>query len=85
MRQIVANCRQCGLKVWRRLTRDRSHASVWVWNFCNEVNCNTDPIAATGMKNVTTTFDGTRPVTMNHIVDGVALQTLDIQVGLNVL
>ena len=61
------------------MTRDRSHASVWVWNFCNEVNCNTDPIAATGMKNVTTTFDGTRPVTMNHIVDGVALQTLDIQ------
>jgi beta-galactosidase/beta-glucuronidase len=61
------------------VTRDRSHASVWAWNFCNEVNCDTDPVAAMGMKNVTTTFDGTRAVTMNHIVDGVALQTLDIQ------
>jgi hypothetical protein len=59
--------------------RDRTHASVWVWNFCNEVNCDNED-AAPAMRNVTDTFDGTRAVTMNHLVGPTALKSLDIQV-----
>ena len=36
---------------------------------CNEVNCNDDPAIAAAMRNVTDTFDGTRAVTMNHLVE----------------
>ena len=81
--------------------RDRSHASVWAWNFCNEVNCD-NATSAAGMRNITDnayfdfllrfvlvligawygfadTFDGTRAVTMNHLMPPEALALLDIQ------
>ena len=58
--------------------RDRSHPSVWSWNLCNEVNCDDSVEAVAGMRNVTDTFDGTRPITMNHLVSD-ALPYLDIQ------
>lgn len=60
--------------------RDRSHPSVWAWNFCNEVNCGNED-AAIGMRNITDTFDGTRAVTMNHLVGPTALAALSIQVS----
>ena len=60
--------------------RDRSHPSVFAWNLCNEVMCKDDAATAAAMRNVTNTLDGTRPITMNHIVTaGGALPYLDVQ------
>lgn len=82
--------------------RDRNHPSVWVWNFCNEVNCNNDLVrvcllalpldspfvdrraspcvqaTVQGMRNVTDLLDGTRPVTMNHLIANPAEAYLDM-------
>ena len=54
--------------------------SVFAWNLCNEVMCKDDATTAKMMRNVTTTYDGTRPITMNHIVTMQgALPYLDVQ------
>merc|ERR1712100_531251 len=49
--------------------RDRSHPSVIMWSFCNEVGCNNES-AAKDFRNVTYAFDSTRPVTQNHLGQG---------------
>ena len=65
--------------------RDRNHPSVWAWNFCNEVNCNNDLATVQGMRNVSDMFDGTRPVTMNHLIDNPAEAYLNIQVRIPIV
>eukprot|EP01051_Picozoa_sp_SAG22_P005575 SAG22_NODE_335_length_12071_cov_5.268771_9_plen_1174_part_00 len=60
--------------------RDRSHPSIFAWNLCNEVMCNDNATMAAAMRNATTKVDGTRPITMNHIVSAQgALPYLDVQ------
>ena len=60
--------------------RDRSHPSIFAWNFCNEVMCKDDAATAAAMRNATMMYDTTRPVTMNHIVtEQGALPYLDVQ------
>ena len=58
--------------------RDRSHASVWMWNACNEVGCG-NMSAAKGMRAAVDAYDTTRGMTENHLVDNVTLQYLTIQ------
>ena len=42
--------------------------------------CKDDPATAAAMRNATNTHDGTRPITMNHIVTAQgALPYLDVQ------
>jgi hypothetical protein len=61
------------------IKRDRSHPSVMAWSFCNEGECDVDEDAKP-FRNVSYSFDGTRPVTQNRITTtGVATQYLDIQ------
>jgi hypothetical protein len=45
----------------------------------NEVNCNDDLATVQGMRNVTDRSDGTRPVTMNHLIANPAEKYLGIQ------
>lgn len=58
--------------------RDRNHASVMAWSFCNEGECNVDADASP-FRNVSYEFDGTRPVTQNRITNGISTEYLDIQ------
>jgi hypothetical protein len=61
--------------------RDRSHPSVVIWSFCNEVGCNNESAAA-DFRKVTYEFDGTRPVTQNHLGKGthpLSMLSLDVQ------
>ena len=60
------------------IKRDRSHPSVVLWSFCNEVGCNNES-AAEAFREVSKLWDNTRPVTQNH--HGTALSTdfLDVQ------
>merc|ERR1712194_716759 len=61
--------------------RDRSHPAVIIWSFCNEGGCNNES-AAKDFRNVTYAFDGTRPVTQNHLGNGAhpkSMPFLDIQ------
>ena len=50
--------------------RDRSHASVWMYNACNEVGCDNET-AAGGMRAAVDRYDTTRGMTMNHLVDNI--------------
>ena len=62
------------------VVRDRSHPSIFAWNLCNEVMCKDDAASAAAMRNATNAHDGTRPITMNHIVTAQgALPYLDVQ------
>ena len=45
------------------IKRDRNHASVMAWSFCNEGECGTD--GAEQFRQVSYEFDGTRAVTQN--------------------
>ena len=45
------------------IKRDRNHASVMAWSFCNEGECGTD--GAEQFRQVSYEFDGTRSVTQN--------------------
>ena len=47
--------------------RDRNHASVAMWSFCNEMACESAGVqlAAPLMNNAAKTFDGTRPTAAN--------------------
>ena len=45
--------------------RDRSHPSVMIWSFCNEVGCNNETSAA-AFRAVSKHWDPTRAVTQNH-------------------
>lgn len=61
--------------------RDRSHPSVVLWSLCNEVGCNNET-AARDFRAVATSFDGTRPVTQNHLGTGdhpLSMFSLDVQ------
>lgn len=58
--------------------RDRSHASVWMWNACNEVGCD-NVTAAKGMRAAVDSYDTTRGMTMNHLVDNITVQYVDHQ------
>jgi beta-galactosidase len=58
--------------------RDRSHASVWMWNACNEVGCSNSS-AAKGMRAAVDSNDSTRGMTENHLVDNITVQYLTIQ------
>eukprot|EP00425_Heterocapsa_triquetra_P008678 CAMPEP_0195138142 /NCGR_PEP_ID=MMETSP0448-20130528/157226_1 /TAXON_ID=66468 /ORGANISM="Heterocapsa triquestra, Strain CCMP 448" /LENGTH=335 /DNA_ID=CAMNT_0040176399 /DNA_START=29 /DNA_END=1033 /DNA_ORIENTATION=- len=61
--------------------RDRSHPSVLLWSFCNEVGCAKEEVAQY-FRNVTYFFDGTRPVTQNymgHDLHPKSLPALDVQ------
>jgi len=61
--------------------RDRYHASVLLWSFCNEVGCNNESAAAP-FRAVAYAHDGTHPVTQNHLGKGVhplSTASLDVQ------
>lgn len=61
--------------------RDRSHPSIVLWSFCNEVGCNNESSAA-GFRAVAYKFDGTRAVTQNHLGSGdhpLSMLSLDVQ------
>eukprot|EP00937_MAST-01D_sp_MAST-1D-sp2_P002603 g2603.t1 len=61
--------------------RDRSHPSIVLWSFCNEVGCNNESSAA-GFRSVAYKFDGTRAVTQNHLGSGdhpLSMMSLDVQ------
>lgn len=61
--------------------RDRSHPSVMMWSFCNEVGCNNET-AAKDFRKVTYMYDSTRPVTQNHLGIGdhpLSMFSLDVQ------
>ena len=58
--------------------RDRNRASVFAWSFCNEVGCNNES-AARPFRQESYLFDGTRPVTQNHLGTSVSTQYLDVQ------
>ena len=45
--------------------RDRSHASVMIWSFCNEVGCDNES-SAEAFREVSKQWDPTRAVTQNH-------------------
>eukprot|EP00051_Salpingoeca_urceolata_P012435 m.154057 g.154057 ORF g.154057 m.154057 type:complete len:1133 (+) comp17490_c0_seq1:41-3439(+) len=48
--------------------RDRNHASVVIWSFCNEAGCQ-DASGGPGFRHVTYEYDGTRPTLANMIGD----------------
>lgn len=50
--------------------RDRQHASVLWWNFCNEGGCSAGTQPNLDFKAVTTELDGTRAVTANMFAEG---------------
>ena len=61
--------------------RDRSHPSIVLWSFCNEVGCNNESSAA-GFRTAAYKFDGTRAVTQNHLGAGahpLSMLSLDVQ------
>ena len=43
--------------------RDRNHASVVIWSYCNEGGCGSD--GAPEFRNITELYDGTRPTLGN--------------------
>jgi hypothetical protein len=58
--------------------RDRSHPSVFIWSFCNEVGCDNETAAA-AFRNISYYYDGTRGVTQNHHGTGGSEKSLDVQ------
>ena len=61
--------------------RDRSHASILIWSFCNEVGCDNETSAAL-FRNISYFYDGTHPVTQNHLGAGehpLSADSLDVQ------
>jgi hypothetical protein len=58
--------------------RDRSHPSVMVWSFCNEVGCNNES-AARSFREVSKKWDPTRAVTQNHHGSNTSSFWLDVQ------
>ena len=58
--------------------RDRSHPSVMVWSFCNEVGCNNES-AAESFREVSKQYDPTRAVTQNHHGSNTSGFWLDVQ------
>lgn len=60
------------------IKRDRNHASVVMWSFCNEVGCNNES-SAKAFREVSKLWDNTRPVTQNHHGTALSSQYLDIQ------
>eukprot|EP01062_Namystynia_karyoxenos_P053520 TRINITY_DN4338_c0_g1_i1.p1 TRINITY_DN4338_c0_g1~~TRINITY_DN4338_c0_g1_i1.p1 ORF type:complete len:979 (+),score=225.56 TRINITY_DN4338_c0_g1_i1:75-2939(+) len=61
--------------------RDRSHPSIIIWSFCNEVGCIREygEKSAKYFRNITYAFDGSRPVTQNHLGTDVSTDYLDVQ------
>lgn len=60
------------------IKRDRSHASVIWWSFCNEVGCD-NQTAAKAFREVSKLWDPTRAVTQNHHGDATSTDYLDVQ------
>ena len=58
--------------------RDRSHPSVLVWSFCNEVGCNNESSAA-AFRAVAKRWDPSRAVTQNRVLTDVSTDYLDVQ------
>ncbi len=58
--------------------RDRSHPSVIIWSFCNEVGCNNGS-SAKPFREVSKRYDPTRDVTQNHLGKNVSTFYLDVQ------
>ena len=61
--------------------RGRSHPSVFIWSFCNEVGCNNESAAA-AFRAVAKLHDPTRAVTQNHLGRGthpLSVASLDVQ------
>ena len=58
--------------------RDRSHPSVIVWSFCNEVGCKNDS-SARPWRELTKLLDPTRAVTQNHLGSNLSTMFLDVQ------
>ena len=61
--------------------RDRSHPSVFVWSFCNEVGCDNETAAA-AFRAIAYYHDGSRMVTQNHLGQGdhpLSAKSLDVQ------
>ena len=58
--------------------RDRSHPSVMIWSFCNEVGCNNES-SAKGFRQVAKLWDATRAVTQNRVLTNVSSFWLDVQ------
>ncbi|EDQ85641.1 uncharacterized protein MONBRDRAFT_34168 [Monosiga brevicollis MX1] len=61
--------------------RDRNHASVIIWSFCNEVGCEGDlETGGPGFRNITYYYDGSRAVLANMFTFGDLLSNLlDVQ------
>merc|ERR1719272_838043 len=58
--------------------RDRNHPAIVLWSFCNEVGCNNES-SAKAFRQVAYEFDGTRPVTQNHLGSATSTNYLDVQ------
>eukprot|EP01060_Flectonema_neradi_P002083 TRINITY_DN1125_c0_g4_i1.p1 TRINITY_DN1125_c0_g4~~TRINITY_DN1125_c0_g4_i1.p1 ORF type:complete len:860 (+),score=185.18 TRINITY_DN1125_c0_g4_i1:47-2626(+) len=58
--------------------RDRSHPSVMIWSFCNEVGCNNES-SAKAFREVSKKWDPTRAVTQNRLLTNVSTFYLDVQ------
>jgi len=60
------------------ISRDRSHPSVLVWSFCNEVGCKNES-AAQAFRAVSKAADPSRLVTQNHLGTNLSSFFLDVQ------
>ena len=63
--------------------RDRNHASVIMWSFCNEAECTQDDSDYSGLifREAAKSIDPTRPVTANGALSQTPTAQLDIQGG----
>jgi hypothetical protein len=61
--------------------RDRNHASVVIWSFCNEVGCEgTHEKGGPAFQEITTKYDGTRPTLANMFTfNDLLSNTVDVQ------
>ena len=57
--------------------RDRNHASVVIWSYCNEGGCGSD--GAPEFRNITEKYDGTRPTLGNRFGNQEMDATTDVE------
>ena len=60
------------------IRRDRTHPSVIIWSFCNEVGCNNET-AAKPFREISKLYDPTRAVTQNRHGTNLSTFYLDVQ------
>ena len=57
--------------------RERNHASVVIWSYCNEGGCGSD--GAPEFRNITEKYDGTRPTLGNRFGNQGMDNTTDVE------